>query len=146
MVPVTVVREVDGRDGSLQFLPINISDEKERVATGGGGGAHCSITEQWQAMYIFDALIYNEGRTTQHMLYDKVSWQLILGGHEKAFANKKGRPPYLAQIAVVVNQSWKDALATITDDLLQEQFADILDKRRLTALASRRDALLSAAN
>jgi hypothetical protein len=146
MVPVTVVREVDGRDGSLQFLPMNISNEKERVATGAGGGAHCPISEQWQAMYIFDALIYNEGRTTQQMIYDKVSWQLILGGHDKTFANKKGRPPYLAQIAVVVNQSWKDALATITDDVLQEQFADILDKRRLTALASRRDELLSAAN
>ena len=61
MVPVTVRRDINGRDGSLQFMPTNSIDEAERSATGQGGGAWCSISDQWPAMYVFDALIYNEG-------------------------------------------------------------------------------------
>ncbi len=146
MVPVTVMREIDGRDGSLQFLPANRSNEAQRSAASEGNGAQCSIPEQWQAMYVFDTLIYNEGRTPERITYDRASWQLILGGHDKTFAKKKGRPPYLERATVVVSQGWKDALAALSDDVLQGQFADVLDERRLSALATRRDELIATAN
>ena len=143
MVPVTVIRNVDGKDGSLQFAPGNTIDEGERSATGRGGDAWCTIPEQWPAMYVFDVLAYNEGRSQSRMLYDTSSWRLILSEHERAFANKKGRPRHLKNAPIAVSQGWKNALGELTDERVDERFSDVLDKRRLRALKSRRDELLA---
>lgn len=142
MMPVTVIREIDGSDGSLQFMPVNRTDEAGRSASGLGGGASCPITDQWAAMAIFDTLIYNEGRSQRRMLYDS-SWRLILAGHDRAFANKKGRPGHLRSAALSVGPGWRRALSSLTDEVLTEQFSDVLNKRRLRALAVRRDELLA---
>lgn len=143
MVPVTVIRELDGSSGSLQFLPGNSIDETERSATGQGSGAWCSITDQWPAMYVFDVLVYNEGRSQQRMMYDKSSWRLILSEHDRAFSTRKGRPAHLRNAPVSVSPGWKSALTELDDNILQETFSDVLDKRRLRALQARRDELLA---
>jgi len=144
MVPVTVRREVRGDSGSLQFLPGNNSDEAERSAQGLGGSASCSIVDQWSAMYVFDVLIFNEGRTQSRIMYDKSSWDLILSEHDRAFAAKKGRPAHLQKAAISVSPGWKAALAELNDEVLQETLGDVLDPRRLKALMSRRDELLAS--
>ncbi len=144
MVPVTVRREVNGDNGSLQFLPGNNSNEAERSAQGLGGGASCSIIDQWSAMYVFDVLIFNEGRSQSRMLYDKSSWDLMLSEHGRAFAAKKGRPAHLQKAAIAVSPGWKAALAELDDEVLQETLGDVLDSRRLKALMSRRDELLAS--
>ncbi len=143
MVPVTVMREVDGSDGSLQFLPGNSIDEAERSATGQGGGAWCSLTDQWPAMYVFDVLVYNEGRSQHRMMYDKSSWRLILSEHDRTFSNKKGRPAHLKNAPITVSPGWNSALTELSDELLEETFSDVLDERRLRALKARRDELLA---
>ena len=142
MVPVAVVREVDGADGSLQFLPHQWLDEQQRGASGGGGSAQCPLTEQWPAMYVFDTLIYNEGRSLQRMLYSPDIWQLILVGHDHAFGTSKGKPRHLALVSLAVGDSWANALASLTDEMLEEKLGDVLDKRRRRALLARRDQLI----
>jgi hypothetical protein len=142
MVPVTVMRTVNGQEGSLQFMPGNSTDEGERSSSGQGGKAICPITDQWEAMYIFDVLIYNERRTRGRIMYDKSTWQLILSEHNRAFASKKGRPKQLKNSNLTVSAGWKSALGDLTDEVLQETFSDVLDKRRLRSLATRRDQLL----
>lgn len=144
MVPVTVRREVGGDSGSLQFLPGNSSDEAERSAKGLGGGASCSIVDQWSAMYVFDVLIFNEGRTQSRMLYDKSSWDLILSEHDRAFSAKKGRPPHLKKATITVSPGWKEALAELNDAVLEETLGDVLEPRRIRALMSRRDELIAS--
>ena len=145
MVPVTVVREVRGAHGSLQFLADKRSDEKKRSASGRGVGASCSLPDQWSAMYVFDVLIYNEGRTMQRMLYDPASWRLMLSEHGRAFARKKGRPKHLNTLSLEITDGWIRALGGLTDDLLAEKLGDVLDSRRLRALQTRRDELLASA-
>lgn len=143
MVPVTVAREVDGDRGSLQFLPNNVRDEAYRSAGGQGGGAWCPLPRQWNSMYIFDTLVYNEGRAPNNMNYSPSNWQLLLTGHAKAFGTRNSRPRYLADIEFQLTGSWAEALASLTDAALAENLADVLDKRRLSALGKRRDLLLS---
>ena len=143
MVPVTVARKVRGDKGSLQFLPENTRTEKYRDSTGQGGAAWCPINEQWRSMYIFDALIYNPGRTATNILYDVESWQLMLPGNDKTFGTNRGRPRYLARARLDVNESWKQVLADLDDEKLATHLGDVLDKRRITALAKRRDGLLA---
>jgi len=144
MVPVTVMREVDGKQGSLQFMPENITDEASRSAAGQGGNAWCSITDQWPAMYVFDVLVFNEGRTQRRMLYDRSNWRLILSEHDRAFAARKGRPPHLRKASVVLNAGWVSALSQLSDETLAEKLGDVLDKKRLRSLSARRDELLAS--
>ena len=145
MVPVAVIRTVGGAEGSLQFLPDNWMDEEQRAQTGRGGSAQCPLDEQWTAIYAFDTLIYNEGRTLQRMLYSPDIWQLILVGHDRAFSTRKGRPAHLVPIDIRIGSGWRAALQSIDAEILQAELGDVLDKRRQRALLRRRDELLELA-
>ena len=148
MVPVTVGREVRGKNGSLQFIPRSMQNDEERAANRRGGSAWCPLDEQWQAMYIFDSLIYNPDRQQDNMLYSIDNWQLILTGHQNAFSKKRGLPTYVENVEVRsgnklhLGGGWQKALSALTGDYLNEKLGDVLDKGRIKALARRRDNLL----
>lgn len=146
MVPVTVRREIGGDDGVLQFLPASTINETERSARQRGSDAWCPLPEQWNAMYIFDALIHNPGRSQQQMLYSQDNWQLILNGHGTSFANNRGRPEWLQGVPLSIGIDWLDRLRALDEDAIDEQFGDSLDRRRRNALEARRDALLRDAS
>ena len=142
MVPVTALRVIDGEAGSLQFLPYGSIDEQQRAAKGKGSSANCPMADQWDAMFVFDALIYNEGRYATSIRYSPDTWQLLLVGHDRAFARKKGRPKFLESKKLNVTNAWRDALKALSDDVLVDQFSDVLDKKRLRSLGTRRNELL----
>jgi hypothetical protein len=142
MVPEAVVREVGGNEGSLQFLPLDTTDEAQRRETGRGGSAWCPLPLQWDAMLIFDALIYNEARVATSILYNETNWQLILGGHSDTFSTRKDRPDHLKNVELTVSPGWRRALEALDDDTLMLRLGDVLDAKRLRALAARRDILL----
>jgi len=143
MVPVTVKRSLGRHDGSLQFLPPKLMNEQQRSEAGRGGSANCPLPEQWSAMYVFDVLIFNEGRTPERITYRTDDWQLILVGHDRAFHKDKGRPRHLEALDLDVGDGWKAALGALTDDVIEREFEGLLDKRRREALAARRDLLLA---
>jgi hypothetical protein len=107
MVPATVVREVDGVQGSVQFSPKNSIDEAKRRKRNTGGAAWCPLPEQWNAMFIFDALIYNDARDALGILYDLDTWQLILTAHARSFADRTGLPGKLETLPLQVDRAWK---------------------------------------
>ncbi len=94
-------------------------------------------------MFIFDALIHNNGRYVSRIRYSPDVWQLLLVGHDKAFPTSKGRPEHLRERKLVLNNRWRAALTALTDDVLAQHLGDVLDKRRLGALGKRRDELLA---
>jgi hypothetical protein len=145
MVPVTVSREIDGKRGALQFYPANTHNESARAASGRGSDAWCSLPKQWNAMYVFDVLIYNQGRGQEDMLYSPDNWQLLLSGNAKTFDNNRNRPGYLQEAPLMIDAGWSAALASLTDEKLAEHMGGALDKRRLGALSRRRDLLLKEA-
>ena len=143
MVPVTVKRSLGRNEGSLQFLPPKLMNEQQRSEAGRGGSANCPLPQQWSAMYVFDVLLYNEGRMPERIVYSTDDWQLILVGHDRAFGTDKGgRPKHLEALDLEVGAGWKAALSALTDDVIEREFADLLDDRRRKALAARRDRLL----
>jgi len=146
MVPVTVRREIAGQQGTLQFVPAESLSERERVADQKGGDAPCSLGKQRSAMYVYDALIHNPARTPLSMLYSPDDWQLMLVNHENSFSTKKDRPTYLKNIELAIGDQWRTALLELNDEKLRTNLGDVLDKRRLTALAKRRDALIEGSN
>jgi hypothetical protein len=142
MVPVTVARDVDGESGSVQFAPNRVMTETERSAQGIGGGAWCPLRDQFQAMYIFDSLIYNDGRTPDRMRYSTDNFQLILVGHDDALSTSRGRPRHLRATPLTIGATWKEMLGSMDEHGLTEALEDVLDGRRIRALLQRRDALL----
>ena len=143
MVPVTVMRKLGRDDGSLQFLPPKLMNEQQRSEGGRGGSAHCPLPEQWSAMYVFDSLIFNEGRSLERMTYSTDTWSLILTGHDRAFSTGKGRPRHLEGVELAIGSGWKNALSTLDDEMLESMFGGVLDRRRQRALAARRDMLVA---
>ncbi len=143
MVPVAVTRKLGRDDGSLMFIAPKSLDEEQRSAANRGGSAPCPITDQWPAMYTFDVLIYNEGRTPNRMLYSTDIWQLMLVGHERAFGTRAGRPAYLEPVELQLTPAWRRALEALTPERLESGLDGVLDKRRQKALLKRRDEMLA---
>ncbi|MGI9271792.1 MAG: metallophosphoesterase [Woeseiaceae bacterium] len=143
MVPVAVKREVDGDEGSLQFVPARWIDEQQRQLDQSGGGANCPLPDQWEAMLVFDILLGNDRRGVESIRYDASSFDLMLVGHKRAFSTSGSKPARYKDVPVKVGPAWKEELTSLTDDMLQDEFAGLLDKRRIKALAKRRDLLIS---
>ena len=145
MVPVTVERKLNGKNGVLQFLSEARMNEAERSAARLGSSAWCPLPEQWDAMYVFDALIHNPGRPQEHMVYSRDNWQLILTGHSDSFVNTRSRPSYLKDVPLDVGSRWQERLQALTDEVIAAELGTVLDKRRLRGLGQRRDGLLKGA-
>lgn len=142
MVPVATTRKLGRVDGSLMYIAPKSIDEEERSVAGRGGSATCPIADQWPAMYTFDVLIYNEGRSPNRMLYSTDIWQLMLVGHERTFSTKTGRPAYLEPVELTLSPAWRRALEALNEAGLAEELGGVLDKRRQKALLKRRDEML----
>jgi hypothetical protein len=145
MVPVTVSRTIDGVDGSLQFRPAGLLTESQRRERGTGGAAWCPLGDQFPAMYVFDTLVFNEGRSVEQIAYDPESFQLLLLGHERTFSTRRGRPAHLREAALDINAAWRDALERLDEDVLSSELGDWLSRRQVRALARRIDELLEDA-
>jgi hypothetical protein len=142
MVPVATIRKLGREDGSLMYIAPKSIDEEERAAAGKGGSATCPVPDQWPAMYTFDVLTYNEGRTTSRMLYSTDNWQLMLVGFERAFSKKTGRPGHLETLEIDLNPAWRRALEALSEESVATELDGVLDKRRQQALLKRRDQML----
>jgi hypothetical protein len=141
MVPVTVLREIDGLQGTLQYAPQATLTEFARVTDGKGSRATCSMSKQQNAMHIFDTLIQNPTRTPFSMLYDPDSWNLILINHQRSFGTQRDRPAHLKSVSLTIGNEWRTALLKMDDEKLRKSLGDVLDKKHLAALAKRRDDL-----
>jgi hypothetical protein len=145
MVPVTVRREIAGQQGTLQFVPAATINEREQVVGAEARNKErCPLRKQRRAMYVFDALINNPARTPLSMLYSSDTWQLILVNHGDSFSTKEDRPDYLKNIELAIGDQWRSVLLDLDDEKLHKHLGNVLDKRRLAALAKRRDALIEA--
>jgi hypothetical protein len=143
MVPVAVRREIDGVDGTLQFAPVHWIDEQQRAAAQSGGTADCALPDQWDAMLVFDILQGKESRSAESIRYDASSFQVMLVDNGDAFSTSGSKPARYKELPLKLGPAWKAALAALTDEVLQENLGDVLDKRRIKALRQRRDLLLS---
>lgn len=143
MVPVSVVREYDGDTGALQFVPVKSMDEVQRQAQKVGGGAWCPLPEQWNSMMIFDTLVANDARSVESIYYNLTNWQVMLAGFNSAFTTSSAISSRFKDSKTSIGGSWRDGLKSIDTDTLQATLGDVLDKRRIRALAKRRDLLLN---
>ena len=85
IVPLTVANEKPR--GVLTALPVATISEQQRAADGSFRANPCGEVNDLQLMYAFDALVRNESRTADNILYDQASWELRIVGFETSFGN-----------------------------------------------------------
>ena len=142
LVPVTVARSVEGKSGVLVALPAEHISETTRNAAKMGRSNWCGAGNDYQLMYAFDALILNEQRTPETMIYDQQNWQLYLTGHAGSFASSTRTPKYLANIEKVLPGSMSADLASLDEETLLGTLGEQLSSRQIRSLLKRRDRLL----
>jgi hypothetical protein len=142
LIAPTVTRRVEDMEGTLQLSYPDAISEQQRLADGRGFSGWCPITRQFQLMYAFDLLIANAGRSATNLLYRRNTWTLHLTGHGQAFSKNRRLPDGLADDAVSLPEGVAAALAALDEDQLGAELGPLLDKTRLRAILSRRDALL----
>ena len=141
MVPAAVLRSVNGTVGSVRHVPAATVTETERAAGKSAVEAWCPLQDQFQAMYLFDALVYNPGRTTNDIQFAGNDGAVILSGHARAFSTRKGVPPYLRKATLTLNAMWREKLAGLRSDQAQATLREVLGDKRLEALLTRADKL-----
>ncbi len=141
LVPVTVERAVQGRDGSIQFLPKGVVSHAERQARGDNSQGWCPLRPQYDLMTTFDALMGLGPRDPRWIGYTGNDPMLILTGHGEAFATSSRLPAHLRNVRFNVSRVLRSRLQVLTAEAVQAGLPS-LSKRQVTALLKRRDALL----
>ncbi len=143
LVPATVRREVQGQHGILQARPAHWTSEAAVQASGRRGAGWCALPPQFELMYAFDALIGNEGRSADRMLYDAQEWNLVLTGHDRAFGVKRELPAWLRERAPRPGAELRRRLALLDEATLEQAIGPLLGKRERKLILQRRDDLLA---
>ncbi len=143
LVPVTVEREVQSQRGVVQGRPNKWVTQAEVQQQSLRGGGWCSAEPQFQLVYAFDALIGNEGRTAESLLFDSDDWFVYVTSHERAFGTTKGLPAYLKARPPTPGAEVGRRLAALDEASLQAALGDLVSARERKAILERRDELLA---
>ena len=94
-------------------------------------------------MYIFDALIRNNGRTPDSMLYNRADLALLFTVGANAFSNASSFPDYLEAVPKTLPEPLAVRLEAINEETLQATLGETLTRKQIRALNSRRQKLLN---
>lgn len=138
MVPPTVVRGIDGREGSLQLWLSGVDSFRDVEPTK-------PQPEEWEhelaRMRLFDCLIGNGDRKPSDILVDEQK-NLVLIDHSQAFLGSH----YLDDDEQNLPQRFERRLVSKLDDLdleyLRFRFGRLLLEPQITAVIMRRDGLM----
>jgi hypothetical protein len=143
LVPVAVLRDVDGQLGAVYLDQAALPDEAARVAQRAGGDAWCPLADQFGLMYVLDSLAGSEGRQGAEVRYEPASWQLVLTGNRRMFGTAKDVPANLRAAPIDPSPTLIERLRGLDAAKLSAALGDVLDARRQQALLARRDRLLA---
>jgi hypothetical protein len=143
VVPATVQREVQGRQGVLQGRPLKWVTQREVQAQSLRGGGWCSAGPQFQLVYALDTLIGNDARNADSLLFDSDDWLVYATAHERAFGTGKALPAYLKAQPPAPGAELRRRAGALDQAALQATLGDLLNERALQAILQRRDTLLA---
>jgi hypothetical protein len=135
MVPPTVERVIEGRQGSLQLWINGCKDYKQLE---GQVPATPDWNHQIARMNLFDALIFNPGRVATNMLVDP-NWEIVLIDHLLAFSSNGD----VRNLPSQFDRRLVAKLRVLREKELQTRLSGILSTEEIRNILKRRDALLA---
>ena len=145
MVPVSVIRTVDGTEGTVgAWIPdaINERDRQEQEVAFGG---FCAKDEQYRLRFLFDVLIYNEDRNLTNIMWTRKDFMLRFIDHSLAFRSTARRPKQYRKVELRLSDLFEKKLKALTEESLSRELSPWLHPRQISAIIDRRDLILKEA-
>ncbi len=138
-IPPVVAREIKGKKGSLQAWVEEAMTEKSRKKNDVVPPSPRFWMLQYQIMYLFDNLLFNDDRNTGNILIDR-DWDLWLIDHTRAFRPvselRNGSTIILCERSV-----W-EKLRNLEDTVIKERLGEYLDTFEMKTLLKRKQKLI----
>jgi hypothetical protein len=144
MVPVTVLRTVDGEPGSLQLWVEEAVDQETTADYRLALWDNEATIDQLARGAVFDALIGNHQRRPSDVLTLMSGEQVYLIDHSTAFSNRSELPARKGS-TLAVRADLALALRSLDRGALVGELGALLSERQIDALLERRDRILQLA-
>ena len=143
LVPPTVLRTVDGAEGSLQLWIEDITTmEQELIAHGDSPMDNFDLLlERLMLTYVLDALIYNIDRNHTNILVDFASDRFYPIDHSRAFRLYKKLPP-MRDSEIPIPEHIASRLRSLDLETFQAAIGEFLDPAQVKAVDKRRRTLI----
>jgi hypothetical protein len=141
IAPVLFI-EQNGRGGVAEIVPATALSEKARATGNIYRPNYCLRGSDFDLLLVLDALMGQEARTGDNVLYGRANWLIYLTGQNRAFPKSGRLPRYLKQQTPTLPPLVAERLAALTVETLTESLGEYLDKRQIQAVLSRRDLVL----
>jgi hypothetical protein len=141
MVPVTVLRSVDGRDGSLQAWVDGALDQEAAEGYNLEFFETESRASQLDLGRIFDALIGNTGRKPADILGLVRKNKVMLIDHSQAFSISAELPAEFSRLGSIP-APLAEAIAELDRETIDRHLGELISSDQIEALLERRDRIL----
>ncbi len=145
MVPVTVLREVDGDEGALGGWVSKSINERDRLKQEQPFNSYCKKNEQYRLRFVFDILIYNEDRNLTNILWTENDYMMKFIDHSLAFRSTEKRPRQYRKVSLEVSDLLRARLSSLNEANTAAELSAYLHPRQIEAILARRDLILNEA-
>jgi len=142
LVPVTVVRQVDGRKGSVQWWIEDAIDVRTAADIGYVTRDPQAYYQHQMAMVVLDEIIANIDRNPGNVLRTPGDDGFWLIDHSRAFRTRKSLSPWDAMWTHPVPPEVVHRAERIDESTLAATVGDLLSRKQIRAMLVRRDRLL----
>jgi hypothetical protein len=140
VIPPVIERKIKGKNGSLQAWVEESMTEKSRKKDNISPPGPRFWMLQYQIMYLFDNLIYNDDRNTGNILIDK-DWVLWLIDHTRAF-RPVSELRNASAIILCERTIWEN-LKNLEDSVIEERLGPYLDTYEMKTLLERKQKMVA---
>ena len=140
MVPATVRREINGKQGIVMAWPKVSISERERQTRTLARPNYCEKISDFSLLRVFDALSGQRHRSADNLIYDRSTWAIQLVDNHRAFGTSARLPEYAS--VPILPATMASRIASLGLANLDPLLGDLLKSREIKALLRRRDAIL----
>ncbi|MEN6631467.1 MAG: hypothetical protein ABFD84_03470, partial [Candidatus Polarisedimenticolia bacterium] len=141
-VPPTVLREVDGKRGSVQYWIEDAVSLGEMITAGRQPRNVERFRVNKISMNVLDALIYNIDRRPVHILIAPADESFYLIDHTRSFRENKDLPPFLVDWDGTLDPALAARLRDLKDGDFRAVLEGLVTEKQIKALLVRRERLL----
>jgi hypothetical protein len=143
LVPVTVVREINGETGSLQHWIENSIKMQDAVDRGISVRDMDLLMQRLMLMYVLDAMIFNIDRNFTNILVRPAHDHFFLIDHSRSFRTYKKLPDLKEERPIPVPETVAEGLQQIDVRVLEQELDGLLSKKQIRAIDKRRQLLIA---
>jgi len=142
MVPVTVLRRLQGKEGAVVAWVDEAITEQERLQLKLAPEDTELLIRQRADMRLFDALLYNLDNNLGNQLWMRPDWTLHLIDHTRAFRQRKSLPESFSKRPVSLTPELYDVLRSVEEPQVKAALGKVLSPGEIKSLLARLELIL----